>query len=742
MSLDRQAQALLDALEDRELVPLAWGFVNGAFDQAELDDLAAHAADGDPAQGRRLVDDLMSHRLLFELPFERGRYRTRFAETVRLLASLRLVSGRQDWQSADPLVCDYRLFLRARSYPAFRIEPAEVLARVGPLPEVERRALTALLGSGATARKLAGFQVDSLQHLRGNLAGGRSAGLIVTAGTASGKTLAAYLPALVDVAARVAVNRYWAQMLCLYPRNELLKDQLGKTLGETERLLGGRASARPVLLGAFFQSTPFSADYVSDTEGWERVGAGYVCPFLRCPRCGGTLVWQDADRNRRRERLVCASVRCGEQLGEDRLVLTRQRMKSTPPDLLFTSTESLNRQLAHGERQRIFGVGQPADQTPRLVLLDEVHTYENVPGAQVALLLRRWRHAVHRRPVQWVGLSATLRNPAEFLAQLTGLAPGDVRHVSPADEEPGGREYLIALRGDPASKRSLLSTTIQTGMLLGRALDPQPETAGQQLDPPSDGTWGRRAFLFSDDLDVTNRLFHDLMDAEAFGPFSWKGAPLADLRAPGGDDPGPRDQVGQNWWMAEEIGHRIGQGRGLRVSRTSSQDRGVDALSSLVVCTAALEVGFDDDRVGAVVQHKAPHSLASFVQRKGRAGRPRQMRPWTVLVLSDYGRDRLVYQASEQVFDPPLPPRYLPLQNRHVLRMQAVFCLFDWLALKARQAGQSLVPGSRNGLPRSGRFGSALHSAQFCGLGQEGEPCQDRQPRSSSPSGNRKSCAS
>jgi hypothetical protein len=66
------------------------------------------------------------------------------------------------------------------------------------------------------------------------------------------------------------------------------------------------------------------------------------------------------------------------------------------------------------------------------------------------------------------------------------------------------------------------------------------------------------------------------------------------------------------------------------------------------------------------------------------------MRPWTVLVLSDYGRDRLVYQAPEQTFDPTLPPRYLPVQNRHVLRMQAVYCLFDWLAQRGRAAGRAL----------------------------------------------------
>ena len=35
-----------------------------------------------------------------------------------------------------------------------------------------------------------------------------------------------------------------------------------------------------------------------------------------------------------------------------------------------------------------------------------------------------------------------------------------------------GREYAIAVRGDPVSGTSLLSTSIQTAMLYGRIMDP------------------------------------------------------------------------------------------------------------------------------------------------------------------------------------------------------------------------------------------------------------------------------
>jgi hypothetical protein len=208
MSVTDEALALLDALEDREVAALGWGFVDGAFTEAEIREAAERVA-GDPAAASRLIDELVEHCLLFELPFERGRYRTRFAETVRLLFTLRQLRPDMHWEDADHLVSDYRVFLRPRFYPDFRLTPDEVLRRAensGRLPEAERRALRALLGSGAGERKLAGFQLESFQRLRQHLASGQSSGLIVAAGTGSGKTLAAYRAALVDDAARPAVH--------------------------------------------------------------------------------------------------------------------------------------------------------------------------------------------------------------------------------------------------------------------------------------------------------------------------------------------------------------------------------------------------------------------------------------------------------------------------------------------------------------------------------------------------------
>jgi hypothetical protein len=102
-------------------------------------------------------------------------------------------------------------------------------------------------------------------------------------------------------------------------------------------------------------------------------------------------------------------------------------------------------------------------------------------------------------------------------------------------------------------------------------------------------------------------------------------------------------------------------------------------VADIVVATASLDVGFNDPAVGAILQHKAPKEAAQFLQRKGRAGRTRLMRPWTLVVLSDYGRDRLAYQGYDQLFDPELNPRHLPIKNRYVQRMQSVYALINYL---------------------------------------------------------------
>ena len=300
-----------------------------------------------------------------------------------------------------------------------------------------------------------------------------------------------------------------------------------------------------------------------------------------------------------------------------------------------------------------------------------------------------------------MGLSATLLNADRFLEQLAGLAEGSVSvaRPEPAEMAESGAEYLIALRHDPAWRTGPLSTTIQTAMLLPRCLDRNPAAGRYRPLPSSDGMFGSRTFAFTDKLDVTNRLYWNLLDAEGWQtptrPAARAPLTLAHLRAEeqlrrtvaARESAADREPAGQWWWLPETLGWDLDGDVQLNIGRTSSQDIGVSEDADVIVATAALEVGYDDDRVGAILQHKAPHDAAQFLQRRGRAGRDALMRPWTIAVLSGWGRDRRAWQLYEDLLDPELRARSLPLGNRYVLRMQAVYALMDWLGGKLSNLG-------------------------------------------------------
>lgn len=672
----------LTGIELREAALIAWGAVSAQWSEDELLELLAEF--GEPTS---LLERLLETALVVRTPD--GGYRSRSAETMRLLSTLvqSFRSGRVT--DGQPLVLDHRFMHRPRRRPKRDIPGEASLA-----PIRQQLGTSGVRAAEALVKPvMSRFQADSTRALLDALTGSGSSGVVVTAGTGSGKTLAFYLPLLSWLADQPRNARpEGVRALGLYPRNELLKDQLRSLVGLVTEMR--TRSATPLSLAVWFGDTPDSAHAVRMgwVKSWVERAGGRLCPFLRCPSdgCGGDMIWLSADLEARRERLQCAQ--CGTVVDGDVLRLTRDRARREPADLMLSTTESVNRQLAAPGNLCAFGLQRPA--TLRAVLLDEVHTYAGTTGAQNALLLRRMTERVGPGLV-WAGLSATLRNAGEFFARLVNLTSSQVTVVEPAveDMEDSGAEYQVVLRHDPHSRAGTLSTTIQACMTMARCLDAAEE--GDPFNPPPDsnGVVGTRLFAFTDKLDSTNRLFWDLLDAEGWRQpnrvrTGLRMQTLAHLRSEGQSRLGvgdrqtapDRDPSGQWWWLPEHLGHGVDRDQQLLVERTSSQDRGVAENAQVVVATATLEVGFDDDRVGAVLQHKAPHDAAQFLQRKGRAGRRAITRPWTLVVLSDWGRDRLAWDGYDALFDPELPPRTLPIDNHYVLRIQAVYALLDWLA--------------------------------------------------------------
>jgi ATP-dependent helicase YprA (DUF1998 family) len=688
----------LTAIERRELRLIAWGLTDGGLTDSELRDALQNTGGGDPDLARDLLVRLG---VIASHPTRTGfLWRSRTGETVRLLASLRQWMGRghllDTWRTAPTLVSDFRFFIAEKRRPRREIPAADVCSTLDQgtldLSSVQRKALQRLLRlKSPSPYNLCGYQVRSTQRVLTDLCSDANRGSVVCAGTGTGKTLAFYLPALTYLAGLID-GAEWTRALLVYPRNELLKDQFATAFTMCRTLDGLFAGQRKITVGALYGETPGRLFGDPDqrlasliSKGWEPFHGGALCPYLRCPgsgsdACGGHLHWSRDDLGRELERLRCLS--CGKALEPDEIRLTRGTLQDHPPDLLFTNMDQVNRRLCDHHLGRPIGVG--ARRPPLIVLLDEAHTYEGSFGAQAALTLRRWRHAVARgNPVVFVGLSATLAAADAFFADLTGLRHSDVIAVEPrADElEVLGAEYLGALRADATSGASVLATTIQTAMLIRRALD--PDGAG-----PSNGLVGSQVFCFTETLDLVNRLQNDLHDAEnrlRLAALRWVDENAQDYNRGRHFE---NRLAGHSWDLPRALGHRFSQqDRGARIVRVSSQDRGLDAEADIVVATASLEVGYDSDAVGAVIQHKAPRSGASFLQRVGRAGRPAPMRPWKIAVLSDFGRDRAAFQSAEDLFSPEITARPLPRSNRYVLRMQAAMALLDWLAAQLRARG-------------------------------------------------------
>ncbi|MET3962801.1 hypothetical protein ABIE44_002735 [Marmoricola sp. OAE513] len=671
-------QAALTVLELREAELLSWGAVGAQWTREEAEAVLADHGDG-PA----LFADL--ERLGLLVPTPTNGYRTRSAETMRLLATLRQAFRDDRILNGRPLVLDYRFLQRPRRRPRRDIDRAQVVSGLGDaLGSAGKATVTAL-----APPTLSAFQERSTASILTALnSPNPRAGVVVTAGTGSGKTLAFYLPLLAWLSDHVQPQSGKTSALALYPRNELLKDQLQTLVGLSLDLMARVPGSTPLSIASWFGPTPQASFYVS--EQWRLQGAGYLCPHLRCPNCSGELIWPKAALSAKEERLECLEPSCATVIPGSVLRLTRDSAQKNPADIMLSTTESLNRQLSVPKNLRAFGI---STQSLRAVLLDEIHTYEGTTGAQNAVLLRRLRKALGKQVV-WAGLSATLTDAGDFFGRLVDLNPGDVTVIEPAfsELEESGAEYLVALRHDPHSSTGPLSASIQAAMSLSRSLD---VLHGNPFNPPidSEGLVGTRLFAFTDKLDSTNRLFWDLLDAEGW---SWPGRPnpshnphtLAHLRSPSQDQlavgqrqaADERDQDGQLWWLAELLGHDVDGDVQKKLDRTSSQDSGVATDADIVIATASLEVGFDDDRVGAVLQHKAPHDVAQFLQRKGRAGRNAATRPWTVVVLSNFGRDRDAWDAYDALFSPIVPARSLPIENLYVLRIQAVYSLLDWLA--------------------------------------------------------------
>ena len=311
---------------------------------------------------------------------------------------------------------------------------------------------------------------------------------------------------------------------------------------------------------------------------------------------------------------IRVAVRTGDTAAED-----RRKLVSKPPDILITTPESLFLLLTSQARETLRGV--------ETIIVDEVHAVAgNKRGAHLALSLERLdalRGTSH--PAQRVGLSATVR-PVEDVATFLGGAR-TVTVVQPPS--PKRIELTVVV---PVEDMSDLDTPMPGRGGLGGS-SPRGSTAGDENEggpAPTRSIWPHveervldlieqhtSTIVFANSRRLAERLCGRLNELAAERAETALEARLA----PGGGRP-PAEimaQAGTAAGAPAEVA-RAHHGSVSRQERAEIEEALKAGRLPAVVATSSLELGIDMGAVDLVVQVEAPPSVASGLQRVGRAG--------------------------------------------------------------------------------------------------------------------------
>lgn len=694
-------------------------------------------------------------------------FRSRIAEIVRLLSKLRQRIVKEDKykdqhriSNSKQLVADVKFSVASRRVPRRDIPVEDCIKSLSNGNSEHRQVSKILLEVINTAlpklRNMSGFQHRTLENILKAIEldrqQGTERGVVVTANTGAGKTYAFFLPILAKIILeRCLRGRKGVKAICIYPRVALSENQFSdfiEVLFYLNQVLEGE-NLPAVTIGIETGAAVYTLNELNITQkqqeslakrGWKfsDTWQGYLSPFAYCvgtdeKSCKDTrqpLLVQPTYP----QTLVCPV--CSKQYPF--IKFSRDVMAEHPPDLLIATTESLHKRLISSKYQYLFGTtrfGTTPFCAPSVVMLDEIHLQTSTAGTQVALLLRRLLARIRLGKqnrnesdnLAFVGLSATIAEPIQFLSELSGIPVTRITQVKPNDDEMQtlGAERFIFIRAEENEDTAVISTLIQTAMCVLHTM-PQPESNSKLQR--------YRTFGFVQSLDIVGRWLYQMEDAEKVRPEqkhrregyktekkSLENRPIYDIplyayrfppynrqlfpnffgKSTNSDCDCHKNnhpnldcrffQAGECWWVLSQKDKA--RRESLNIKRKSGSDRSIpiDSEDDLVITTSALEVGYDDEALMCVLQYMAPANVASFVQRKGRGGRKVGTRPIVVTVLSPYKTTDIFLFRNEHILtDPTFNKLPLNAQNRYLQRIHGFYALWDWLAYRAHLAGVNL----------------------------------------------------
>ncbi len=357
-------------------------------------------------------------------------------------------------------------------------------------------------------------------------------------------------------------------------------------------------------LAAFLASLDRLASAPPPADPVKRCRVLYVSPLkalavdvernLRSPLTG---IRQESLRLGLPEPEIRVGIRSGDTPASERRSLARR-----PPDIMITTPESLFLMLTSAARDALSGV--------ETVIVDEVHAVAGTKrGAHLALSLERLDELLER-PARRIGLSATVR-PVDEVARF--LSP---QRKATVVQPPSGKEFEL----------SVVVPVEDMGELGG---SPVPESGGPGAGGPAGGgkpsIWPsveeriadlvqahRSTIVFANSRRLAERLCNRLNEIayeRATGePLPEHHSP-AEVMAEAGAAKG-----------APPLLARAHHGSVSKEQRAQVEEELKSGRLPAVVATSSLELGIDMGAVDLVVQVESPPSVASGLQRVGRAG--------------------------------------------------------------------------------------------------------------------------
>jgi ATP-dependent Lhr-like helicase len=320
----------------------------------------------------------------------------------------------------------------------------------------------------------------------------------------------------------------------------------------------------------------------------------------------------------------------------------RQRIRAEAPDVLLTTPESLEAMLigVKTDHARLLGSVQA-------VVVDEVHAFAGDDRGWHLLAVLERLERVTGRPIQRVGLSATVGNPAELLHWLQGAG---------ADSRPG----------------QVVAPGVHLPVTHGS------EHGDKEVVEPSRRPAGEVELDYVGSLENAAKLIAALHRGEKRLVFCDSRRQVEELGAA---------------LRAREVTVFLSHASLSVDERTRSEQAFAEARDCVIISTSTLELGIDVGDLDRVIQIDSPTTVASFLQRIGRTGR----RTGTVrnCLFLTTRKDTLLQAAgllllwSRGWVEPVVPPP----EPRHLVAQQLLA-----VTLQQHKLGDQLWDRQWNGL--------------------------------------------